>query len=133
MAVRGIRGATTVDENTVEAIIEATEELLHDMTLHNEIDPDQIASALFTTTTDLNAAFPAYAARRLGWLTVPLMCGHEMNVPGDLTHCIRVMLHLNTDKPQKAMRHSYLRGAVALRRDLIERFGQSDDRLGDQQ
>jgi chorismate mutase len=131
MAVRGIRGAITVEENSPEAIIEATDELLRAMIDMNEIDPAEVASAFFTTTVDLNAAFPAYAARRLGWLAVPLMCGHEMAVPGDLPRCIRILLHLNTDKPQSAMRHAYLRGAVALRRDLIERFGQSDDRLGD--
>jgi chorismate mutase len=131
VAVRGIRGAITVEENSPEAIIAATDELLRAMIDMNEIDPAEVASALFTTTVDLNAAFPAYAARRLGWLAVPLMCAHEMAVPGDLPRCIRILLHLNTDKPQTAMRHAYLRGAVALRRDLIERFGQSDDRLGD--
>lgn len=131
MAVRGIRGATTVDENGAEAIVDATEELLRALVAQNAIDPLEIASAFFTTTTDLTAEFPAYAARRLGWLTVPLMCGHEMNVPGALPRCIRVMLHLNTELPQAALRHAYLRGAVALRRDLVERFGQSDDRGGD--
>ena len=131
MAVRGIRGATTVEENSAEAIIDATEELLRVLVDLNEIDPAEIASALFTTTPDLNAEFPAYAARRLGWLEVPLMCGHEMNVPDRLPMCIRVMLHYNTDKPQSAVRHAYLRGAVTLRRDLVERYGQSDDKLGD--
>jgi chorismate mutase len=131
VAVRGIRGAITVAENSPEAIIAATDELLRAMIDMNAIDSAEVASAFFTTTVDLNAAFPAYAARRLGWLAVPLMCGHEMAVPGDLPRCIRILLHLNTDKPQSAMRHAYLRGAVALRRDLIERFGQSDDRLGD--
>ena len=131
MAVRGIRGAITAEENTAAAIVEATEELLRAIIAMNEIDTDDVASCFFTTTTDLTAEFPAYAARRLGWLTVPLMCGHEMSVPGSLPLCIRVMLHLNTERPQSAMRHAYLRGAVALRRDLVERFGQSDDRLGD--
>lgn len=131
MAVRGIRGATTAEANTPEAIVAATEELLQAMVAQNEIDPVEVASAFFTTTPDLNAAFPAYAARKLGWLTVPLMCGHEMSVPGDVPLCIRVMVHLNTDKPQTAMHHAYLRGAVVLRRDLIARFGQSDDKSGD--
>jgi len=131
MAVRGIRGAITVEENSPEAIIAATDELLRAMIDMNAIDPEEVASAFFTTTVDLNAAFPAYAARRLGWLAVPLMCSHEMAVPGDLPRCIRILLHLNTDKPQSAMRDVYLRDAMALRRDLIERFGQSDDRLGD--
>lgn len=132
MAVRGIRGATTAEENTAAAILEATLDLLRVMIAQNEIDPADVASAFFSTTPDLNAAFPAYAARQLGWLEVPLMCAHEMAVPGDVPRCIRVMLHLNTAKPQGAIRHAYLRGAVALRRDLIERFGQSDDRPGDQ-
>ncbi len=126
MPVRGIRGATTAAENTPEAIGEATAELLRDIVTHNAIDPDEIAAAFFTTTRDLNADFPAYAARQIGWLTVPLMCGHEMDVPGALPRCIRVMLHLNTDLPQSAMRHVYLRDAVALRRDLVARYGQSD-------
>ena len=131
MAVRGIRGATTADENSPEAILAATEELLQALVAQNEIDPADVASAFFTTTPDLNAAFPAYAARRLGWLRVPLMCGHEMSVATDVPRCIRVMLHLNTAKPQTAMHHAYLRGAVVLRRDLIARFGQSDDKSGD--
>lgn len=131
MPVRGIRGATTVQENTAEAIVEATAELLSAMIAQNELDAAEIAAAYFSTTMDLNAEFPAYAARRLGWLTVPLMCGHEMNVPGALPRCIRVLLHYNTERPQTAMRHAYLREAVALRRDLVQRFGQSDDRSGD--
>lgn len=131
MAVRGIRGATTAQENSVEAILEATEELLRVLVDQNQIDPAEIASAFFTTTRDLNAEYPAYAARRLGWLTVPLICGHEMDVPDLLPLCVRVMLHYNTDLPQSAMRHAYLRGAVVLRRDLVERFGQSDDKAGD--
>lgn len=131
MPVRGIRGATTVQENTAQAIVEATEELLGVMIAQNALDAAEIAAAYFSTTMDLNAEFPAYAARRLGWLTVPLMCGHEMNVPGALPRCIRVLLHYNTERPQTAMRHAYLREAVALRRDLVQRFGQSDDRSGD--
>lgn len=131
MPVRGIRGATTVQENTAEAIVEATEELLSVMIAQNELDAAEIAAAYFSTTMDLNAEFPAYAARRLGWLSVPLMCGHEMNVPGALPRCIRVLLHYNTELPQAAMHHAYLREAVALRRDLVQRFGQSDDRSGD--
>jgi chorismate mutase len=131
MPVRGIRGATTVQENSAAAILEATEELLRALVELNQIDPAEIASAFFTTTPDLNAEYPAYAARRLGWLTVPLICGHEMNVPDRLPLCIRVMLHYNTDLPQTAIRHAYLRGAVVLRRDLVERFGQSDDKAGD--
>ncbi len=136
MPVRGVRGATTAAENSAGAIVEATEELLRAIVERNTIDPDEIVSALFTTTRDLTAEFPAYAARRIGWLTVPLLCGHEMDVPlgsvpSAIPRCIRVLIHLNSDLPQGAMRHAYLRDAMSLRRDLVERFGQSDDPRGD--
>jgi len=131
MPVRGIRGATTATENGAAAICAATDELLRAILERNNIDIAEIASAFFTTTPDLTAEFPAYAARGLGWLTVPLLCGHEMNVPDALPRCIRVLIHLNTDLPQDAMRHAYLREAVTLRRDLVERYGQSDDPRGD--
>ncbi len=131
MPVRGIRGATTATENSAAAICEATDELLRAIMERNNVDITEIASAFFTTTPDLTAEFPAYAARGLGWLTVPLLCGHEMSVPGALPRCIRVLIHLNTDLPQSAMRHAYLREAVTLRRDLVERYGQSDDPRGD--
>ena len=131
MPVRGIRGATTATENSAAAICEATDELLRAIMERNNVDITEIASAFFTTTPDLTAEFPAYAARGLGWLTVPQLCGHEMSVPGALPRCIRVLIHLNTDLPQSAMRHAYLREAVTLRRDLVERYGQSDDPRGD--
>jgi len=131
MPVRGIRGATTVTENSAAAVVEATREMLRAIVERNNLDTAEIASAFFSTTPDLTAEFPAYAARELGWLTVPLLCGHEMSVPGALPLCIRVLIHLNTDLPQSAMRHAYLRGAVVLRRDLVDRFGQSDDKAGD--
>jgi len=132
MAVRGIRGAVTVEGNTPEAIAEATGVLLEEMIVRNAVDHEEIASAFFTTTPDLTADFPAYAARQRGWLTVPLICGHEMNVAEALPLCIRVLLHVNTDRAQKDMRHVYLRGAVVLRRDLVERFGQSDSPSDDE-
>ena len=99
MLVRGVRGATTVEANTVEAILEATRELLSAMIKANEIDVDNVASAFFTTTPDLNAEFPAVAARDMGWTHVALLCGHEMNKPGALPMCLRILLHVNTDKP----------------------------------
>lgn len=131
MPVRGIRGAITATENSAEAIVEATGELLRAIVAHNKIDVEEIASTFFTTTRDLTVEYPAYAARQLGWLTVPLICGHEMEVPGGLPRCIRVLIHLNTDLPQAAMHHVYLREAVTLRRDLVQRYGQSDDPSGD--
>lgn len=118
MPVRGIRGATTVSSNTREEIIEATRELLTAMVEANDIDPEEVASVIFTTTPDLNAEFPAVAARQLGWTFVPLMCSHEMNVPGSLPRCVRILLHVNTDKRAHDIRHLYIRGASVLRPDL---------------
>jgi chorismate mutase len=120
--VRGIRGATTATANTAEAIMEATEELLEELVHQNDLDPNEIASAFFTTTPDLDAEFPAHAARRLGWLGVPMLCGHDMQVqqpnPRGVAMCIRVLLMYNTPRPQSAMRFAYLRGADAIKADL---------------
>ncbi|TME08002.1 MAG: chorismate mutase [Chloroflexi bacterium] len=122
MPVRGIRGATTATANTAEAIVEATDELLRELITVNELDMEEICFAFFTTTTDLNAEFPAYAARRIGWVDVPLLCSHDMNVtlpnPRGVPMAIRVLLLYNTDKPQSAMRTVYLRGAQAIKSDL---------------
>jgi chorismate mutase len=119
MRVRGIRGATTVERNSREAILNATTELLNKMVELNDIDVDEIASAFFSTSPDLNAEFPAVAARMsLGWHHTPLSCGHEMNVPGSLPMCLRVMLHVNTDKRADEVVHVYMRGAKVLRPDL---------------
>jgi len=121
MLTRGVRGATTVEANTKEAILEATRELLTAMLKANEIDVRDVASAFFTTTQDLNAEFPALAARDLGWNDVALLCGHEMDVPGSLPMCLRILLHINTDRPASGIRHVYLRGATVLRTDLQDR------------
>jgi chorismate mutase len=118
MLVRGVRGATTVEVNSVEAILEATQELLEAMLKANEIDVEYVASAFFTTTVDLNAEFPALAARNIVGTNVALMCGHEMNKPGGLPMCLRILLHVNTEKPQRDVKHIYLRGARVLRPDL---------------
>lgn len=122
MPVRGIRGATTAEANTAEAITEATEELLNQLISLNGLDKDEVCFAYFTTTHDLTAEFPAYAARRLGWLEVPLLCGHDMDVrlpnPRGVPMCIRILLLYNTPKPQSAMRFAYLRGAQAIKADL---------------
>jgi chorismate mutase len=120
--VRGIRGATTAEVNTPEAIAEATSELLVELTRLNSLDKEEVCFAYFTTTHDLTAEFPAYAARRLGWLEVPLLCGHDMDVPlpnpRAVPMCIRILLLYNTAKPQSAMRFAYLRGAKAIKADL---------------
>lgn len=102
--------------------MEATEELLQELVSLNDLDPTEIASAFFTTTPDLNAEFPAHAARRLGWLSVPMLCGHDMEVqqpnPRGVAKCIRILLLYNTPRPQSAMRFAYLRGAEAIKADL---------------
>lgn len=118
--VRGIRGATTVDRNDREAIIVATRELLGELVRRNDVQAEDVASAWFSTTRDLDAEFPAVAARRsLGWEHVALMCGHEMDVPGALPACLRVLLQVNTTRRQDEMQHVYLRGAAVLRPDVV--------------
>jgi chorismate mutase len=118
--LRGIRGATTVDANTKEEILQATSELLSALIEANNIRSDDVASVFFSTTSDLNAEFPAVAARQMGWSNVALMCGHEMNVPGSLPMCLRITMHVNTAKPQDQVQFVYLRGARALRPDLAQ-------------
>jgi len=119
MRVRGVRGATTAKANTREAVLEATRELLQEILKLNQIDdPEEIASILFTTTPDLNATFPAEAAREIGLQLVPLLCASEIAVPGRLPSCIRVMLHLNTTKSLAQIVHVYLREAKSLRPDI---------------
>lgn len=115
---RGVRGATTVTENSKEAILSATLQMLALVIRRNQIDPKDLASAQFTVTKDLDAEFPAYAARQLGWLEVPLLCGYEISVAGSLPMCIRVLLHWNTDKTQQEIQHVYIHDAVKLRPDL---------------
>ena len=112
---RGLRGAITVTENSEGAILEATRELLSGLFASNGLVADDLAAILFTATADLDAAFPAKAAREMGYLQVPLMCSQEMAVPGSPKGCIRVMLLVNTAKRQEELIHVYLRGAVVLR------------------
>jgi chorismate mutase len=123
MACRGIRGATTVEANTAEAILDATGELLAALAEANGLAAEDIASAVFTVTADLDAAFPAQAARQLGWHQVPLLDALEIPVPGSLPRCVRVLLHWNTSRSQAEIRHVYLRGAAGLRPDLNGRDG----------
>ncbi len=115
---RGVRGATTVPENTRDEILQATRQMLALMIRRNDIDSKDLASATFTVTKDLDAEFPAYAARQLGWLNVPLLCGYEISVESSLQKCIRVLLHWNTDKTQDEVHHVYIHEAVKLRPDL---------------
>jgi len=119
--LRGIRGATTVEADTQEAILDATEELVREIVAANALVPEDVASALFTVTPDLRAEFPAAAARRMGWTMVPLLNFTEIGVPGRLERCIRVLVHVNTERAQHEMVHVYLRRAVSLRPDLVSR------------
>jgi chorismate mutase len=112
-----VRGATTVEEDTPEAILRATRELLAFMIRLNDIDSVDVASAIFTTTIDVVSQYPALAARQLGWMDVPLLCGHEMEVPDSVPRCIRILIHWNTDTPQSEIQHVYLKDAQSLRPD----------------
>ena len=126
MKVRGIRGATTADSNTKEAIIEATAELLTELVVRNSIDADDVAAVTFTATTDLDAEYPAVAARLgLGWTNVALMCSQEMLVPDGQPKSIRVMILVNTHKAASELENVYLRDAVNLRLRGSESDGRS--------
>lgn len=119
MAVRGIRGAITVNENSENEILDATEKLIRKMVEENRVEAEDVASVWITVTADLNATFPAKAIRRLdNWTWVPVMCSTEIPVPGSLARCIRVMMIVNTGKGQKEIRHIFLEGATVLRPDL---------------
>ena len=117
-SVRGIRGAIDVTDNDAHEILEATKELLQEMLKKNSILKEDLASVIFSMTSDLNAAFPAKAARQIGWTYVPLFDTSEIDVPGSLPRCIRILMLANTTKKQEEIRHVYLKGAVLLRTDL---------------
>lgn len=121
MTCRGVRGATTVVANTASEIYAATRELLTAIIVANGIAPEDVGSVIFTATADLDAAYPAVVARELGWGQAPLLCMQEMCVTGSLPRCIRVLLHWNTDKAPGDIAHVYLREAVRLRPDLVQR------------
>ena len=119
MTMRGIRAATTIESDQPEEVLSATRELLEAIRLANpELRPDDIASAIFTVTGDIVSAYPARAARQLGWDMVPMMCAREIPVPGGLPLCIRVLIHWNTGLDQAAICHVYLHASAALRPDL---------------
>ena len=120
LVCRGIRGATTVEENTAEEIQVATRELLYIMIRANNINVNDVASIIFTTTKDLNTTYPALAARQLGWYDAALLCGHEMEVPDGLERCIRILIHWNTVLGPEDIVHVYLRRAKNLRPDRNE-------------
>jgi chorismate mutase len=119
MACRGVRGAITVEENSSEAILEGAQTLLAAMAAENGFDVAELVSVVFTATADLDAAYPAAAARAMGWTETPLLCMQEMRVKGSLARCLRVLIHWNTDRSPVEIRHLYLRGAQVLRPDLV--------------
>ncbi len=116
--VRAIRGATTVENNDAVEMLRETEKLLVEIINKNKLKKEDIISIIFTVTNDLNATFPAIAARNLGWTSVALMCTNEIPVPGSLEKCIRVLLHFNTNKTNDEIRHIYLNNAKVLRPDI---------------
>ncbi len=118
--MRGIRGAITIPEDKAEEVLQATTEVLQEIICQNEIDIEDIASIIFTTTADIKSAFPAAAARVMGLHLVPLMCSQEIEVPGSMPLCIRLLVHVNTRKSQSEINHIYLRDAAKLRKDLIK-------------
>jgi chorismate mutase len=118
MMFRGVRGATIAHENTREAIMNATEELLRRLIEVNGIDEEQVASVIFTSTPDLTAAFPAAAARHIGWTRVALLGAQEIDTPEGMKRCIRVLIHWNTERPLNDVRHVYMRGTETMRPDL---------------
>lgn len=122
--IRGVRGATTVEQNRENDILDAAEILLRTMITENSIEPEDVASILISVTDDINAVFPAKALRRLqGWTFVPVMCMREIPVPSSLELCIRIMMHVNTNIPQEQIKHIYLKNAIELRPDLANKNG----------
>lgn len=116
--VRGIRGAINVDSNTKESILKETRLLLEKMIELNGITKEDICSIFFTATRDINSGFPAEAAREMGWVYVPMLCSVEIEVPGSLPLCVRVLMHAYTSLPQEKVKHVYLKDAKNLRDDL---------------
>ena len=120
MPVRAIRGAVQVEADEREAILEGTAELVSEVMTRNDLVPDDVISVLFTVTPDLTTEFPALAARKIGFHDVPLICASEIAVPGAMPRVVRLMAHIQTDRPRSAIQHVYLRGAAALRLDIAQ-------------
>lgn len=119
--IRGVRGATTVTADSNEEVLLETARLVQEMANANNVQPEDIASVIISTTTDITSAFPARAVRSLeGWTYVPVMCTHEMAVPNALEKCVRLLMHVNTNKEQRDIQHIYLNNAVILRPDLAK-------------
>ena len=120
MPVRAIRGAVQVDADEREAILEGTTELVSEVMTRNDLVPDDVISVIFTVTPDLTTEFPALAARKIGFQDVPLLCATEIPVPGALPRVVRLMMHVDTQRPRREIHHVYLRGAAALRLDIAQ-------------
>ena len=120
MTVRAIRGAVQVESDDRDAILEATAELVAEVMARNDLTTDDVISVLFTATPDLTAEFPALAARKIGFHDVPLLCASEIGVAGAMPRVVRLLMHVDTDRPRSALEHVYLRGAVALRLDIAQ-------------
>lgn len=120
MAVRALHGAVQIDANERDAIIKGTTELVTEVVDRNALTTDDVISVIFTATPDLNSEFPALAARKLGFHDVPLLCATEIAVPGALPRVVRLMAHIETDRPRSAIQHVYLRGAQVLRLDIAQ-------------
>ncbi|RUL55478.1 MULTISPECIES: chorismate mutase [Lysinibacillus] len=119
--IRGVRGATTIEKDEPEIIFSEITKLVQEIVTANNIQPEDISSVVISTTTDIKSAFPAKAVRSLeGWQYVPTMCTHEIDVPGALPMCMRVLMHVNTEVHQKDIQHIYLNNAVSLRPDLVK-------------
>lgn len=120
--IRGVRGATTIEIDQPEAVMKATQTLAREMAKQNNIEPEEVASVLISTTPDIVSAFPAKAVRTIkGWEYVPVMCTHEMNVQPSLPRCIRIMMHVNSTVAQNKIQHVYLNEAISLRPDLVKK------------
>ena len=129
MVVRGIRGATTADANTRDAILSATSELLSALIQANKLSADEVSSVYLTATHDLDAAFPGEAVRALGWGTVAVLDAQAPAIVGDVPHCIRVLIHWNTNQAQNEIKHVYLRGARRLRPDRASHDFHQQERM----
>jgi len=125
---RGVRGAISVETNDADAIIAATRELLERIVAANDLGVEDVASAIFSATPDLDAAYPARAAREMGWVHTPLLCMQEMAVQGSLRRCIRVLMHWNTDKSADEIQHVFLGKAQKLRPDLANKRNQMEEK-----
>jgi chorismate mutase len=118
VAVRAVRGATQLDEDVREHLLERVAEMVTDVMTSNDLDVDDFISVIFTATSDLLSEFPAYAARRLGFGDVPLICARELEIAGSMPRVVRMLAHVETERPRADVTHVYLHGAAALRRDL---------------